>query len=41
MAMQLKLRQKSKLQERDRLAGTWYAYEPVAGAITISNAAPE
>lgn len=39
--MQLKLRQKERLKDRDRLAGTWYAYEPVGGAITIADSSQE
>ena len=41
MDMQLKLRQKERLKDRDRLAGTWYAYEPVGGAITIADSTKE
>ncbi|KAK9825800.1 hypothetical protein WJX74_008414 [Apatococcus lobatus] len=41
LVLQLKLRQKERLKDRDRLAGTWYAYEPVGGAITVADSSKE
>ncbi|KAG2431018.1 hypothetical protein HYH02_013547 [Chlamydomonas schloesseri] len=35
LALQVKLKKAAKPKERDRVAGVWYAYHPVAGALTV------
>ncbi|PNW79580.1 hypothetical protein CHLRE_08g358751v5 [Chlamydomonas reinhardtii] len=35
LALQVKLKKAPKPKERDRVAGVWYAYHPVAGALTV------
>ncbi|KAG2497473.1 hypothetical protein HYH03_004627 [Edaphochlamys debaryana] len=35
LALQIKLKKAPKPKERDRVAGVWYAYHPVAGALTV------
>lgn len=35
VVLQVKLKKAPKPKERDRIAGVWYAYHPVAGALTV------
>ncbi|KXZ43602.1 hypothetical protein GPECTOR_85g332 [Gonium pectorale] len=35
LVLQVKLKKAPKPKERDRVAGVWYAYHPVAGALTV------
>ncbi|GFR49693.1 hypothetical protein Agub_g11843 [Astrephomene gubernaculifera] len=35
VVLQIKLKKAPKPKERDRVAGVWYAYHPVAGALTV------
>lgn len=35
VVLQLKLKRAEKPRERDRVAGVWYAYHPVGGALTV------
>ncbi|KAG2424422.1 hypothetical protein HXX76_014475 [Chlamydomonas incerta] len=35
LALQIKLKKAARPKERDRVAGVWYAYHPVAGALTV------
>ncbi|GLC39562.1 hypothetical protein PLESTB_001626800 [Pleodorina starrii] len=35
LVLQIKLKKAAKPKERDRVAGVWYAYHPVAGALTV------
>jgi hypothetical protein len=35
LVLQLKLKRAEKPRERDKVAGVWYAYHPVGGALTV------
>lgn len=40
LALQIKLKKAPKPKERDRVSGVWYAYHPVAGALTLLRQQP-